>query len=73
MTSWTFIQLCGAVGLVCAAWNLFGDLYYLDFYTAHLSDQEFGLIRDPSELQRSYLFQFDANNWWVVFLAESGS
>lgn len=73
MTSeWTFVQICGAVGLLCSAWNLFGDLYYLDFYTAHLGDQEFGQIRDLSDVQAGRLFRFDSGNWWVVFLAQSG-
>jgi len=70
MAPWTFIRTCGAVGLACAAWNLFGDLYYLDFYTAHLSNQEMGMIRD--DLQAGYLFQFTNSNWWVVFIAQSG-
>ena len=72
MTSYTFIQICGAVSLGCSLWNLFGDLYFLDFYTAHMGDQEFGQIRDPSTLQQGYLFHFDSDNWWVVFLAQAG-
>jgi len=68
---WTFIQICGAIGLVCAAWNLFGDLYLLDFYTAHLSfDQDFAMISD--QMQAGKLFSFDNKNQWVVFVAQSG-
>lgn len=69
-SNWTFVRICGAVGLGCAAWNLFGDLYFLDFYTAQLSMEQLGGIRD--ELQSGYLFGFDKDNWWVAFLAQSG-
>lgn len=71
-SSWTFLQTCGVVGVFCAAWNLFGDLYFLDFYTAHLSDQEFAMVRD--NMQQGFLFNFNNNNnnGWAVFVAQSG-
>lgn len=72
MAPWTLVQISGAIGLACSAWNLFGDLYFLDFYTAHLSNDEFGAIRDSSDLQAGYLFQFNSDNWWIIFLAQSG-
>lgn len=70
MVPWTFVQSCGAVGVACAAWNLFGDLYYMDFYTVHLSDQEMGMLREDQ--QAGYLFQFNSSNWWIGWIAQSG-
>lgn len=70
MVRWTFIQACGAVGLACSAWNLLGDLYYLDFYKAHLSDDEMGMIRQ--DFRAGYLFNFNDSNWWISFIAQSG-
>jgi hypothetical protein len=66
------IRICGGVSLVCAAWNLFGDLYYLDFYTAHLSSDAFGMISTTP--QSGYMFDFTSNRTaWLVYLAQSGS
>lgn len=70
MPSWTFIQICGAIGVACAAWNLLGDLYFLDISTAALSSEEFGkILMDKKD---GYLFHFNSDNWWVIFLAQSG-
>jgi len=52
------------------AWNLLGDLYYMDFFTAHLSDEAFGMIQE--EQQAGYLFQFHQGNQWLVFLVQAG-
>lgn len=73
--SLTFVQGCGVIGFLCAGWNLFGDLYYLDFYTAHLSMEDaFGMIR--TDLQSGYLFQFDGEKShpsWPLMIAQAGS
>ena len=55
---WTFIKTCCVVNVVCSLWNLYGDIYFLDFYTAHMSfDGDFAAIN--SELQPGNIFNFD--------------
>eukprot|EP00542_Grammatophora_oceanica_P009053 CAMPEP_0194043358 /NCGR_PEP_ID=MMETSP0009_2-20130614/15009_1 /TAXON_ID=210454 /ORGANISM="Grammatophora oceanica, Strain CCMP 410" /LENGTH=127 /DNA_ID=CAMNT_0038687543 /DNA_START=478 /DNA_END=858 /DNA_ORIENTATION=+ len=58
LSSSSFVRNCGVVALICAAWNLLGDLYYMDFFTAHNSEDEFGMLRQ--DLQSEYLFNLVA-------------
>lgn len=67
----TLVRACCVVGVLCSAWNLLGDLYFMDFFTAFLSDEAFGMIRD--EPQSGYLFSFDQNRlWWIYFVQAGG-
>ena len=38
------VRQCGLVALLCGAWNLLGDLCFMDFYLAHMSFEGFGTI-----------------------------
>ncbi|KAL7574693.1 hypothetical protein ACA910_003036 [Epithemia clementina (nom. ined.)] len=70
-SNWSLVEKCGAIAVACAAWNLLGDLYLMDFYTAHLSPDRFGMIRE--EMQSGYLFNFfNSQGAWWVFVAQSG-
>ena len=52
--SLSLIQTCCLISIVCSMWNLFGDLYYLDFYVTHLDmDNEFGSLISSSSSQSS--------------------
>ena len=68
-SSWSFVEQCGAIGVLCAAWNLLGDLYFMDFFTVHMKPDEFGAIADQS--QSGYLF-FDEESFGWAFVAQSG-
>ena len=69
---WTPIQLCGVVALACAAWNLFGDLYFLDFYLAHMDFKGFGTIDRVWRRTRLGNFAFDFDAKWPLQLAQAG-
>ena len=60
----TNIQLCGVVAVACAAWNLFGDLYFIDFYLAHMDFKGFGTIDRVWRRTRlgNFAFDFDASH-----------
>ena len=66
----SLVRACGAVGVMCSAWNLFGDLYLMDFFTAHMRDDAFGMIRD--EARSGHLFRFGQGSQWVIFLVQAG-
>merc|ERR1712232_263992 len=67
----SLVQACCVIGLLCSGWNLFADLYFMDFFTAHMSEESMGLIRD--EQQSGYLFNFrQGNQWLIVFVQASG-
>jgi len=69
----TLIQTCGAISLLCGLWNLYGDLYYLDFYTANLSMDEFAMVR-PTMSKSGNIFSFDVANYnplWL-YVAQAG-
>ena len=68
----TNIQLCGVVAVACAAWNLFGDLYFIDFYLAHMDFEGFGTIDRAPARRRGRLFNFDADSPWQLRLAQAG-
>lgn len=74
----TLIQTCGIISLLCGLWNLYGDLYYLDFYIAHMStDDRFAMV--GSALQPGNIFNFSGydgeksnfNTFWL-YLAQAG-
>ena len=65
---WTPVQQCGVVALLCSAWNLFGDLCYIDFYLAHMTFEGFGTIDSVS--RPGNLFNF--NEEWPLQLAQAG-
>ena len=67
--AWTQIQSCGVVALLCGAWNLFGDLCFLDFYLAHMTFEDFGSINSVSRPGK--LFNFALN--WPLQLAQAGA
>jgi hypothetical protein len=64
---WTPVQQCGLVALLCSAWNLFGDLCYMDFYLAHMTFEGFGTIDSVS--RPGNLFNF--NEDWPLQLAQA--
>ena len=64
------VRACCVVGFLCSAWNLFGDLYFMDFFTVHMREETFGMIRE--EKKSGYLFQFNPRNQWLVFLVQAG-
>lgn len=67
------VQTCGVIAVVCAAWNLFGDLYYMDFYNAYLSQEQFGkLLEQPPSRGNGYLFNFNENSF-SGYVAQAGS
>eukprot|EP00567_Pseudictyota_dubia_P005662 CAMPEP_0197445014 /NCGR_PEP_ID=MMETSP1175-20131217/10332_1 /TAXON_ID=1003142 /ORGANISM="Triceratium dubium, Strain CCMP147" /LENGTH=274 /DNA_ID=CAMNT_0042975901 /DNA_START=67 /DNA_END=891 /DNA_ORIENTATION=+ len=70
--AWTQVQACGVVALLCSAWNLFGDLYFLDFYAAHMDEEDqFGSVRAVS--QPGNLFRFDdGGSSFGLVLAQAG-
>ena len=63
---WTLVQKCGMVALLCGAWNLFGDLCFMDFYLAHMTFKDFGTIDSVS--RSGNLFNKD----WPLRLAQAG-
>ena len=65
---WTPVQQCGLVALLCGAWNLFGDLCFMDFYMTHMTFDGFGTINNVS--QPGNLFNFNEN--WPLQLAQAG-
>jgi len=66
----SLIRTCGIIGVLCSACNLFGDLYYMDYSTAHCANDTFFMIRE--EMRSGYIFSFDKPNQWLVFLAQAG-
>ena len=64
---WTAVQRAGLVALLCSAWNLFGDLCYMDFYMAHMTFDGFGTIDGSS--RPGNLFNF--NETWPLRLAQA--
>jgi len=66
----SLIRICGIIGVLCSACNLFGDLYYMDYSTAHCTDDSFFMIKE--EMRSGYLFSFDQPNQSLVFLAQAG-
>jgi hypothetical protein len=65
--TWTLLQQCGLVALLCSALNLFGDLCYMDFYLAHMTFEGFGTIDSVS--RPGNLFNF--NKDWPLQLAQA--
>ena len=61
------VRQCGLVALLCGAWNLFGDLCFMDFYLAHMSFEGFGTI---DMVSRPGKF-FDFNEDWPLQLAQA--
>ena len=66
--AWTLVQQCFLVSLFCGAWNLFGDLCYMDFYFAHMTFEGFGTIDSVS--RPGNLINFNEN--WPLQLAQAG-
>lgn len=74
----TLIKTCGIVSLLCGLWNLYGDVYYLDFYIAHMSTDD-GFAMVGSTLQPGNIFNFEDsdgekssfNSFWL-YLAQAG-
>ena len=64
----TPIRLCSVVAVVCGLWNLFGDLYFMDFYLAHMNFEGFGTIDTVS--RPGHLF--DLRREWTLQLAQAG-
>ena len=64
------IRVCCVVSLFCSAWNLLGDLYYLDFFKAYMVDDAFGVVRET--LSQGHLFDFSSRNVWLSILVEAG-
>ena len=64
--AWTPVQKCGVVALLCGAWNLFGDLCFMDFYHAHMTFEGFGTIDSVS--RPGNLFTEE----WLLQLAQAG-
>ena len=62
------VRACFYVCLFCAAWNLFGDVCFIDFYLSHNTFEDFGTI--DSVLHPSDIFDFGKS--WPVKLAQSG-
>lgn len=65
--AWTTVQLCGLVSVLCGAWNLFGDLAFMDFYHGHMTFEGFGTIRNVS--RPGALFNF--NRKWPLQVAQA--
>lgn len=65
----SLVRACCVIGLLCSGWNLFADLYFMDFFTAHMSEESMGLIRD--EQQSGYLFNFRQDNQWLIFFVQA--
>src|SRR6056300_842647 len=74
ISSWKLVRTCGAIGILCSLWNLYGDIYYMDFFTAHM-DNDLNKIL-PVLKNSGYLFQFnkddDANPLLFGILAQAG-
>jgi len=68
LTSQSPIRKCFAVALICAIWNLFGDICFIDFYLAQMNFDDFGAI--DSESRPGNLFDFDHD--WPLQLAQAG-
>ena len=66
--SFTPIQLCASVALVCSIWNLFGDIYFIDFYLAQMNFDGFGTIDTVS--REGNLFDFKQS--WSLSVAQAG-
>mmetsp|Transcript_16762 Transcript_16762/g.22947 ORF Transcript_16762/g.22947 Transcript_16762/m.22947 type:complete len:205 (-) Transcript_16762:168-782(-) len=66
----SLVQKCGITSLLCSLWNLFGDIYFLDFYIAHMDDEKFAMVRP--ELRQGYIFSFEArSSLWLMSLAQA--
>ncbi len=62
---------CCVIGLLCSTWNLFVDLYFMDFFTANMNADSPSTILE--EQQSGYLFNFEqGNQWMVLFVQASG-
>ena len=68
--SFSAVRVCGAVSLFCSAWNLLGDLYYLDFFKAYMADDTFGVVRET--LSQGRLFDFSSTNLWLSICVQAG-
>lgn len=62
-------QLCLAVALLCGAWNLYGDVCFIDFYLAHMTFDGFGTV--ASTPRPGNLFDFSKSRW-PLQLAQAG-
>lgn len=65
----TPIQTCAVVALLCGIWNIFGDIYFMDFSIAYKVsfDGTFGAI---DEMKSGNLFDF--NQKWPLLLSQAG-
>lgn len=66
--SWTPIQVCASVALFCSIWNLFGDIYFIDFYLAQMNFDGFGTIDTVSRSGNL----FDLKQTWPLRVAQAG-
>ena len=64
------VRTCFFVSLICAAWNLFGDVCFIDFYLAHMTFEGFGTIDHAVTISRTGNI-FDFNKAWPVKLAQA--
>ena len=64
----TPIQTCAIISLICSFWNLFGDLYFIDFTLAYMNFDGFGNI--DTEFRSGNLF--DLSQDWLGTLAQAG-
>lgn len=72
MPNRSLVRTCGALGAACSLWNLFGDIYYMDFFAARMSD--LGAVLPSSNPDGGYLFRFgDGESVLAGTLAQAGS
>jgi len=65
----SLVRACCIIGLLCSGWNLFADLYFMDFFTANMNAESPSTILE--EQQSGHLFNFEPGNQWMVFFVQA--